>query len=122
MGVGAFISDLMMSPETIASTYPADQVEFLKTYPAWTKIFYGIATIGGLLGCVGLLLRKKWSLMFLLISLFGVIVQQAHSVFMTDAVEVFGASTAIYFPLLIFVTSLILVWFAKNSISKGYLT
>jgi len=118
MGLIAFGTDLMMTPETIAETYPPEQVEFLKTYPSWTKIFYGLATVCGFLGCIGLLFRKRWALGMFTFSLLGIIIQQAHSIFMTNAVEVFGNATAIYFPLLIFAIGVFMVWFTNYSISR----
>jgi len=121
MGLGAFMADMMMSPETLAETYPPDQLAFLETYPSWTKIFYGLATVGGFLGCIGLLLRKRWALGMFVLSLFGVVVQQAHSIFLTNAVEVFGNATAIYFPVLILVIAIFMIWFTKNCITKGVL-
>lgn len=120
MGLGAFIADLSMTPETLAETYPPEQVEFLKTYPSWTKIFYGLATVGGFLGCVGLLFRKRWALGMFVISLIGVVIQQAHSIFMTNAVEVFGPEAGLYFPILILVIAIFMIWFTKSSISKGH--
>lgn len=120
MGFGAFVMDLMMTPETLAETYPAEQVEFLKTYPSWTKIFYGLATVGGFLACIGLLLRKRWALGMFVLSLIGVVIQQGHAIFMTNSREVFGDTTAIYFPITIVVISIFMIWFTKRSIVKGY--
>jgi len=121
MGLGAFISDVMSTPESLAATYTTEQLELINTYPAWTKIFYGLATICGTLGCIALILRKKWALPLFWASLLGVVVQQVHSIFMTDAVSVFGTTAALVFPLLIFVIACILVWYTKSSIAKGIL-
>jgi len=122
MGVGAFLVDMMMTPETLAETYPPDQLAFLETYPSWTKIFYGLATVGGFLGCVGLLFRKRWALGMFVLSLFGVVVQQAHAIFITDSIAVFGNATAIYFPIAILVIAILMIVFTKSSISKQYVT
>jgi len=120
MGVGAFIADMMMTPETLAEVYPANEVEFLKTYPSWTKIFYGLATVGGFLGCMGLIFRKRWALGMFVLSLFGVVIQQAHAIFMTDSIAVFGNATAIYFPIAILVIAVLMILFTKSSIAKRY--
>jgi len=120
MGAFAFVTDLMATPAVLAETYTAEQIKFLDTYPSWTKIFYGIATIGGLLASIGLLMRKRWALGFFCVSLLGVLIQQGHSIFMTNAREVFGDATALHFPIGIIVIAIILIFFTKSSISKGY--
>lgn len=119
MGAFAFITDLMATPAVLAETYSAEEIAFLDTYPSWTKIFYGLATIGGLIACIGLLMRKRWALGMFCLSLVGVVVQQAHSIFMTNAREVFGDETALYFPIGILVIAIILIFFTKRCIDKG---
>lgn len=121
MGVFAFISDLTMTPEKLA-LYTPEQQAALADYPAWTKIIYGIATIAGLLGCIGVLMRKSWAVPLFLASLIAVIVQQAHSIFITRAVEVFGAGVAIVFPVVIIILSFVLLIFARIARGRNWLT
>ncbi len=118
MGVGAFIAEVMSTPESMAELYTADQLAFIKTYPSWTKIFYGIATLGGFVACVGLLMRKRWALGMFVISFLGVIVQQVHAILFTDAIDVFGPGQALYFPIAIIVISIFMIWFTKTCIGN----
>jgi len=121
MGVFAFVNDLNMSAEQLAA-YTPEQQAVLSEYPSWTKIFYGLATIAGLLGCIGLLLRKSWAVPVFLASIIGVVVQQGHSIFMTRALEVFGQGAAIIFPIVILVLAIALWLFAKMARSRGWLS
>ena len=120
MGSFAFITDMMATPAVLAETYTAEQIKFLESYPSWTKIFYGIATIGGLIACIGLLMRKRWALGFFVLSFIAVLVQQGHSIFMTNAREVFGDGTAVHFPIAIAVIALLLILFTKRSIALNH--
>ena len=120
MGAFAFVTDLMATPAVLAETYTTEQIKFLDTYPSWTKIFYGLGTFGGLLASIGLLMRKRWALGFFSISLIAVLIQQGHSIFMTNAREVFGDGVALYFPIGIIAVAILLILFTKNSISRGY--
>ena len=43
--------------------------------PAWVTGAFAIAVFGGALGCVGLLMLKRWSTWLLLISLLAVLAQ-----------------------------------------------
>lgn len=120
MGAFAFITDMMATPAVLAETYTPEQIKFLDTYPSWTKVFYGIATIGGLIACIGLLMRKRWALGFFCLSLLGVLIQQGHSIFMTNAREYFGDVAGLYMPIAITVIAILLILFTKSSISKHH--
>jgi len=120
MGVGAFIYDATLSKEAIAELSPGQQ-ELYANNPWYNTLAYGIATIGGLLGSIGLVLRKKWSTPVLLASLIGVIVWAIHNLGMTNVLEVMGNSAAIL-PILIAIISLYLWYFSKKSAKQGILT
>lgn len=120
MGIGNFLAYVMLSPETLAENYTAEQVELLSTYPSWTTIFFGLATIGGFIACIGLLFRKRWALGMFVLSLLGVVVQQGHTLLTTNAIKVFGDFQGLYLPIAIIVVSIFMIWFTKSSIDKRY--
>jgi hypothetical protein len=74
LGCAAFLSDMMLKPEDIASLSAAQQAAYASR-PAWAIGATAIAVWGGALGCLGLILRKRWALPLLLLSLIGVIAQ-----------------------------------------------
>ena len=119
MGLAAFFGQVMMTPEAIAEL-PAEQQPLYENIPVWVNIAFACAVIGGTLGCVGLLIRKRWALPVLVLSLLGVLVQMSHSFFMTNAVAVLGP-TALVMSLLVIVIGVLLIGFARFSISKGWL-
>ena len=57
-----------MSPEDFAQK-PAANQELLNNIPLWSTLAYAGRVFGGSMGCIGLLKKKAWSMMALLISL-----------------------------------------------------
>ncbi len=76
MGCAAYLMDVMLTPEAVEAM-PADQQALYAARPAWAVAAYAFAVWGGALGCVGLLLRKRWAKGAFLASLLGLIVQDA---------------------------------------------
>jgi hypothetical protein len=52
-----------------------DQQALYAARPAWAVAVYAIAVWGGALGCVGLIMKKRWAKGALLASLLGLIAQ-----------------------------------------------
>jgi hypothetical protein len=72
-GAGAylFVGSLTLDP----STLPLDQRAVYDATPQWMTITWAVAIGAGLLGAIGLLLRRRFSELLLLISLIAVAVQ-----------------------------------------------
>jgi len=119
MGAAAFLYDATLPAEAIAEL-PVGQQELYANNPWYNKLAYGVATMGGLLGSIGLLMRKKWSIAILLASLIGVLIWVIHNLGMTNVLEVMGNKAAAL-PLVIAAISLYLWYFAKKSARAGIL-
>lgn len=74
MGCAAYLSDVMLTAEDIAAM-DATQQALYNNRPAWAVAATAVAVWGGAAGCIGLILRKRWSAVLLELSLAGVIVQ-----------------------------------------------
>lgn len=122
-GFGAmnYLNQTNMSDEFKAAL-SADQLAIVEATPAWVTAAFALAVWGGVLGCIALLLRKKWAKPVLLVSLIGIIVQMAHGWFMTNSVEAFGTVMGIVLPVLVIIIGIGLYLFAKSGIRKGWLT
>ncbi|MGB5668206.1 MAG: hypothetical protein WBM53_15325 [Maribacter sp.] len=121
MGAMAYIGQAYMTDE-VKAALPADQQALLENIPAWATAAFAIAVWGGVLGCIALLLRKKWARPVLVISLLGILVQMSYSFFMSNALEVYGTAQGMVMPLLIIVIGVVLVLFAKSSQNKGWIS
>jgi len=121
MGAMAYLTQAFITDEGKAMM-PTDQLELLENTPAWATAAFAIAVWGGVLGCIGLLVRKKWARPVLLLSLLGILVQMAYAFFMTNATEVYGVVQGVVMPLLLIGIGIGLVLFAKSSQNKGWIS
>lgn len=121
MGAMAYLAQAFITDEAKA-LMPADQVTLLENTPAWATAAFAIAVWAGVLGCIGLLVIKKWARPVLLLSLLGIIVQMSYSFFMTNASEVYGAVQGVVMPIMLIVIGVALVLFARKSENKTWVS
>ncbi len=121
MGAMAYLSQAFITDEDKAML-PADKLELMENTPAWATAAFAIAVWAGVLGCIGLLVRKKWARPVLLVSLLGILVQMGYSFFMTNVAEVYGAVEGVVMPLLLIGIGIGLILFAKSSQNKGWIS
>lgn len=114
MGVMQYLAKAYATDEMIAALPAEQQAEFLAEHPAWYTAAFAIAVFAGALGCLALILRKKWAYMLLLLSLLGVIVQMSYITFKLDMANVMTG--------MIVLVSIALVWFAKQAIAKEWIS
>lgn len=120
LGVMAYVMQVSMTEEALA-LLPEDQRVLYETVPAWATAAFAIAVFAGAVGCIALLLRKSWATPLFVLSLAGVLVQMFHSFFLSDALEVYGASGMVM-PILVLVIAVWLVGFSRSAAAKGWLT
>jgi hypothetical protein len=119
MGVMAYVVQITMSPETLAALPEAEQAMYTGQ-PAWYVGAFAIAVFAGACGCIGLLLRKKWSLPLFIASFIAVILQHLY-VFVTSDIGKMLKGTDLIMPVMIPVIAIFLVWFSWKCAAKGWL-
>ncbi|MEI6305558.1 MAG: hypothetical protein WCP33_01935, partial [Deltaproteobacteria bacterium] len=67
---------------------PVQQQELYKARPIWSVAASVVAVLGGTLGCLSLLLRKRWALNLLYASLAGVVLQDVGLFVVAGAAKV----------------------------------
>jgi len=120
MGVMSFIGHTFITEEALALK-PENERALYGEYPLWTTIVFAIAVIAGFFGSLGIVLRKKWSKLVLIISLVAIIPQMVHNVFFTKSIEVYGAVQAATMPVMVVLFGVFLVWFSHYAIKKNWL-
>jgi MFS superfamily sulfate permease-like transporter len=80
-----------------------------------------VAVFAGLLGALGLLIRKGWSRSLLFLSLLALLVQFGWWIFISGAMEVIGPSM-LTMPIVVIVVGIFLVWIANHAAKRGWLT
>lgn len=79
---------------------------------------FALGTFAGLIGSLGLLLRKRWAVPALVLSLLALVVLEGWIVFLSNALELFGGAGL---PVTIVLVSLLLAWLAWHARQRGWL-
>ena len=120
MGVMAYLQDAMITEAEIAALPPVEQV-YYQDIAVWAVSAYAFAVCAGFVGCVLLLLRKKWATPVLIVSLLGVLVQMYHAFFVVDSMAVFGPGEVIM-PIMVIAISIYLVYFSRQATAKDWIS
>ena len=115
LGVSLFVIDLLVDLTTLNDA----ELEFRSRFPLWIKMFNVAAVTLGLLGSIGLVLRKAWSKSVLIMSLISVIIQMYHSFFVANSLDYLGNSEVIL-SCIIIAGALTLVWIADFYKGKNW--
>ena len=118
LGLLAFVVSFLTPVEQMSEDPKVQRL--FKNLPLWYHVVFGVAVIAGTLGCVGLLMRARWALPVLVVSILGVVAQQSYMYFMSDTLEVMGGSAAIM-PTMVLVIGIALIGFSKLATGKGWL-
>ena len=121
MGVLNYLAQAFITDEMKAE-YTVEQLTLIEGRPAWVTAAFAIAVWGGLLGCIALLIRKRWARPLLLISLLGIVAQTGYNLFATDALAVFGSLMGLVIPLIVVIIGILLVLIAKIADRKHWLS
>jgi len=121
MGVMSYLGQAYMTDDMKAE-YTSDQLALMDSTPAWATAAFAIAVWGGLLGCIAILLRKKWAIPVLMLSLICILVQMTYSFFMTNAAEIYGPLPGVIIPLLVIIIAIALVQFARIAEKRNWIS
>lgn len=118
-GVMAWTMDFLMDDAALAQL-PEAQRQLYMIRPQWLFIVYGVAIGAGLIGAIGLLLRRAWATIALAVSLAAIVVQFGYTFAALGAYQLLGPSSVI-FPLLIFGIGVFLLWYARRARRNAWL-
>lgn len=106
-----------------AAMGPVDDwsLRYYAALPAWYNGVYAIATFGGLLGGLALLLRAKLALILFWISFVAVIVMFGYAFAATDLIAHKGIANVLPFPLFIAAVGAFSIWFASFAVKSGWM-
>lgn len=121
MGVDAYIQQAY-NTERHQAMYPdPEQLQIVNNLPSWLTAVFAIAVFSGVLGCFFLLLRKNIANLLFKLSLLAVIIQTIYNLFINEGKEFYG-SFEYSMLILIPVFAIFLVWYAKTSTAKGWIS
>lgn len=119
MGILNFLWQLTMSPEALTALSEAQQA-LIADRPPWVTLGFAVAVFAGTFGCVMLLMKKKIALLYLTLSLLGVLISMIPVFGMMGSVQFTTFERLMYLvatPLL----AAVLVWYTRRLIAQGKL-
>lgn len=119
IGLAMFWMQVTMDPARLA-TLPAPQQQVYLATPGWVNVAFAFAVIGGVLGALGLLLRRRWAVPMFQVSLLGLLVQCVGAYLVTPAWQAYGPA-GLAMPALLLVIALALLFYARRCAARGWL-
>lgn len=113
-----YLEEVRVTPEQIAAM-PLDQAALLSARPTWYYTAFAVSVWIGLLGSIGLLLRKTWAVPLLLTSLIAVIIQYSAIVIVPDMRTI--TSDALLGPFIIIVVCYGIFQLGRLARRRGWL-
>jgi hypothetical protein len=119
--VGAFdYTATQFRIESYMSQFTPEQLEYFYGFPAWADGAWAIGVWGSLLGSVGLLLRKAWSVWLFGAALLGLAATTVYNFVLSEGMAVMGSGAAI-FTAVIWIIALALFLYARAMAGRGTL-
>jgi hypothetical protein len=117
IGCAAYLGDVMLTPDDIAKM-STDQQALYAARPAWSVAATAVAVWAGVLGCLGLILRRRWATPLLIASLAGVVVQDVSLFVMSAQAQVPAAAFVLQGLVLLIAIGLVLL--ARRATARGW--
>jgi len=89
--------------------------------PAWVKGAFAVAVFGGALGCLGLLMLRRWSKLLLLLSLLAVLAMDAW-IFLISGLAGDMPPAELAVTVAVVVLAILLAWLSHDADRKGWLS
>ena len=106
--------------ESYLSQFSADQLEYFDSYPTWAVAFWAFGVWGGLVGSIGLLMRRGWAVGAFSLSLLGVVVSDVYNFGVRNGGEIVGTGGTIFTAVICAIAILLLVY-ARRQKRNGVL-
>lgn len=120
IGVAMWYLQINMTPEKLVAV-PEVERRVYEVMPLWVEIAFAVAVFAGVLGALGLLLKKRWAIAMFLLSLIGVLVQVIGVQVATPAWAAFGPA-GLVLPAVLLAIALFLLWYAKKAKARLWLS
>jgi len=120
-GMGAFdYLATQLELEAYMSQFTEEQLAYFYGFPLWVTSFWAIAVWSAVVGSVGLLLRKKWSVWAFGVAIAGMVMTSIYNFGMSNGAEIMG-SGGVIFSIVIWVISILLLLYARAQAKRGVL-
>ena len=115
----AFFAMELFAQEAFMESMTEPQKEWVRSIPSWIYFVYGVAVATGVVGSIGLFLRKSWATLMFAICLGAVIVQMVYTMIIGGGLKVSGPSGLIM-PAVVIGIAAALLWFSWLARARGW--
>jgi hypothetical protein len=120
MGVFNYLGQVLMTDEVLKSL-PKDQQLIYQDVPSWVTAAFAVAVFFGTLGAIFLLLKKKVSSTFFILSFLGIFVQMTYGLLITENTDSYGP-LGLVMPLMIIAIGGYLIWYSKKAAENRWIS
>jgi len=106
--------------ESYMGAFTPEQLDYFYAFPVWMTVFWALAVWSAVAGSIGLLLRKRWTVCAFGISVVSMVMTTIYNFGLSNGAEIMG-STGVIFSVIIWVLSLLLLWYAWWMSRRGVL-
>ena len=120
MGVFNYLGQVLMTDEVLKSL-PKDQQLMYQDVPSCVTAAFAVAVFFGTLGAIFLLLKKKVSSTFFILSFVGIIVQMTYGLLISENTDSYGP-LGLVMPLMIIAIGGYLIWYSKKAAENRWIS
>ena len=102
------------------SQFTEEQLAYFYGFPAWAVSGWAFAVWSAVVGSVGLLLRRKWSVWAFAVALIGMAVSSIYTFGVSNGAEMMG-SGGVIFSVVIWAISIFLLVYTWSQTKRGVL-
>jgi hypothetical protein len=106
--------------ESYMSNFTPEQLDYFYSFPAWADAVWAMGVWGAFIGSLLLLLRSRYAIIAFGISLTGLIGSTIYQM-MADMPASLNTPGIWLFTAAIWLSVILLIWYARNMIAKGVL-
>lgn len=116
-GVAMYLSSVGLFGDPTAGLSEAERA-VVASIPGWITGAFAIGTFAGLIGSIGLAMRKAWAQPVLIVSMIALLVLEGWILFFSGGREAFGLAV----PIMVSTGAILLAWLATHARRHGWLS
>ena len=116
------VNFFMQMDADVVAAMPETHRAIITGRPVWATGGFAVIVFGGALGCLLMLLRKSAATYVFVVSLIGGIVTMIHTINIASSPIKFSLSEIVVMILMPLVVAVFLIWYSKQSESKGWIS
>lgn len=107
--------------ESLRESVSAEAFSIMESLPMWYSIVFAVAVFSGVLGCVLVLMKKKFAIPVFAISLLTVLVVEIYWLLGTDIIQTSGYIAALM-PMIVIAVAIFLYYYSKGAARNGWIS